>query len=472
VDIGRMHGLLARFSRDFSLGVLANGGVTKAVRESLAAHGKLEQRASPLAPQLVFWLVICMVLMRDRSIPAVFSALIEAGRQLFPGLSRHAVSDGALAHARERLGAQPFETFFMATTQSIPNDLWFHGLRPRAIDSFCATMPDTARNRKRFPMQKSYRGRVAWPQLRATCVVDIRTRGIIAAHMGNTREGEQTQAEMLWNAVSADDLLIEDRGFFAAHDFNTLNQRDCKFLCRMPKNVHPRLVQRLGPGDSLVELVYRRPRKPGEAPDSHIGRPSKTKVVRLIVRLIEYRLKASRVRYRLVTNVFDPNITPQEFAEVYHWRWDAEIAFDELKTHLMAVRHGKQHTIFRSKHPTLVQQEFWAMLAAYNLVRSLMGHAAATAGIDPQELSFLESLHVIEASMQIAQIVPGPDRPHIFRRLLADLAECRINRPRRPRSFPRVVKSRRTAYAVKQRHHRESALKIDIVLPAARKRVA
>jgi hypothetical protein len=223
---------------------------------------------------------------------------------------------------------------------------------------------------------------------------------------------------------------------------------------------------------SSAACVYRRPRKPGEAPDSRIGRPSKTKAVRLIVRLIEYRLKASRVRYRLATNVFDSSIAPQQFAELYHWRWDAEIAFDELKTHLMAVHHGKQCTIFRSKSPTLVQQEFWAMLAAYNLVRSLMGRAAATAGIDPRDLSFLESLHVIEASMQKAQTAPGPECPRIFRRLLVDIAECRIDRPRRHRSYPRVVKSRISTFAVKKRHHRESVPKIDIVLPTARKRVA
>lgn len=470
--IGKMHGLLAEFSRKFSLGVLANDTIARQAQQSLAAHGKLAQRESPLHPQFVFWMVICMVLMRDRSIPAVFAALVNMGRELFPNLSRKAVSDGALAHARQRLSADVFATFFRATAQQSPVTPWFYGLRPRAVDGVRVTMPDTPANRQQFPLQKTGRGRAAWPQLRATCLVDIQTHAITSAAPGSIHEGEQTLVQSLWNDLSPSDLVVEDRGFFSADDFWQLNQHGRKFLCRMPKSVKPRLLQKLGPGDYLVELVFRRPLEPRETPAHHRGRPGKTKKVRLMVRLIEYKLKGFRDYYRLVTNVFDTVIRPKEFASIYHWRWDAEITFDELKTHLMTVAHGKQHTTFRSKSPELVLQEFWAMLAAYNLVRDLMFRAAKQAGFSPLELSFTDSLQVIEGLLQKAQTATASERPRLFLQMLKDLAECRLDRFRRLRSFPRVIKVKMSKFPVKRRTHKGTMLQIEILLPSNSKRFA
>lgn len=472
MGIDRMHGLLARFSEHFDLGVLTHGRTQRLVHESLVAHGKLASRECALKPRLVFWLVICLTLMRDRSVPAVLATLIEAGRKLFPALSRRAVSDGALAHARKRLGADVFGTFFKGTAAAIDDTPWFHGLRPRAIDGFRATMPDTPANRKRFPLQKTGRGKAAWPQLRAVCLVDVKTREIADAKMSNIREGEQKLARRIWGSLGEHDLMIEDRGFFAAEDFWRLEKQGKKFLCRMPETVKPRILQIFGDGDTLIEIQFRRPLEPGEQPDNTHGRRNKTKKERIVLRMIEYKLKGHKGRYRAVTDVFDRSITPQEFATIYHWRWDAEIAFDEIKTHLMAVHHGKQNTLFRSRSPELVEQEFWAMLAAYNLVRSLMQTAAKSGDIDPLELSFTDSLRVIEGALREVQSAADAELPRLYRRLLTDLVECRLDRTRRPRIFPRVVKLKMSNFLVKKKHHKESKLVVNIVLPPDTRRVA
>lgn len=55
----------------------------------------------------------------------------------------------------------------------------------------------------------------------------------------------------------------------------------------------------------------------------------------------------------LVTNVTDPgDIAAAEMAAVYHERWQAELVFDELKTH----QRGSG-VILRSRKPELVEQE-------------------------------------------------------------------------------------------------------------------
>ena len=461
--IDRMHGLLAEISGRFHLDVLANRDVVDAAEASLAAHGKLGGRKMPLKSPLVFWLVIMLVLRRDRSVPNNFGALIGACRDLAGGLSRKAVTDGGLARARQRLGPEPFETFFENQTEA-RRAPWFHGLRPVAADGVRLTMPDTPANLARFPRQRSGRGKAAWPQMLAVCLLDIADRRIVGAAFDNIRTGERALGRTLWPRLDEDDLLIEDKGFFKREDLWRLDEAGQRFVCKLPGKPKYKVLRVYGPGDYLIEMRGRRPREAGEARDHRRGPRGDTKKFKLVVRLIAY--KVNGIEHRIVTNVFDREIAPEDFAKIYHWRWDAEIAYDELKTHLMTVRHGQAKTVFRSKSPALVEQEFWAMLCAYNLVRGLMAEAGRIHGIDPLEISFTASLAVIEDSLIAIQRAADKELPRLHRRLLRDLAECRPDRPRRPRQWPRVVKAKMSNYRVKQEHHHESNLAFEVNLSA------
>ncbi len=145
----------------------------------------------------------------------------------------------------------------------------------------------------------------------------------------------------------------------------------------------------------------------------------------------------------------------------YHERWESEISYDEVKVHLETVKHGTQHTVFRSKSPELVEQEFWAMLSTYNLVRGLMAEAAVKHDIPPLELSFVDSLEVIGLTLAEVQSAPDERLPFLHERLLEDLADCRLDRPRRPRVYDRVVKAKMSNYAVKRAHHRQQSRDIE-----------
>ena len=95
------------------------------------------------------------------------------------------------------------------------------------------------------------------------------------------------------------------------------------------------------------------------------------------------------------------------------------------------------------------------MLATYNLVRELMLDAARAHDIPPRELSFVDSLVVIGLTLPEVQSAPDRRLPFLRRRLLADIAECRLDRPRRPRVYDRVVKVKMSNYALKRPHHRQ-----------------
>jgi IS4 transposase len=124
-----------------------------------------------------------------------------------------------------------------------------------------------------------------------------------------------------------------------------------------------------------------------------------------VVRVIDYRLKGVKDAepiYRLITTILNPTQAPaQELAALYHERWEIETALDELKTHL----RGAQ-IVLRSKTPELVKQEFWGLLMAHFAIRGLMHEAALRADEDPDRLSFLHSVRVVQRQMARAAAIP------------------------------------------------------------------
>jgi len=125
----------------------------------------------------------------------------------------------------------------------------------------------------------------------------------------------------------------------------------------------------------------------------------------MVVRVIDYRLKdvpGAEPIYRLITTILDSARAPaQELAALYHERWEIETALDELKTHL----RGAQ-IVLRSKTPELVEQEFWGLLLAHFAIRGLMHEAALRADEDPDRLSFLHSVRVVQRRLARSAAIP------------------------------------------------------------------
>ncbi len=128
-----------------------------------------------------------------------------------------------------------------------------------------------------------------------------------------------------------------------------------------------------------------------EDPAGSANGRKKWKKIEIVVRVIVFQIRGFRP-VRLITTILDPAITAKEIIKHYHKRWDIEIAYDEIKTHQCATLRGQMPTIIRSKRADLVEQELYAILIMYNLIRSLIHEAASKHGKDPLLISFLDSL--------------------------------------------------------------------------------
>lgn len=111
-------------------------------------------------------------------------------------------------------------------------------------------------------------------------------------------------------------------------------------------------------------------------------------------------------------------------------------------------------TIFRSKNSELVEQELYGMLIAYNLLRDLMYQAANKYDKDPLLLSFLESLQLVVDAIQFITYASLKLRQIQSEYLLLLISECEIDRPRRNRINPRVVKIKMSKFKRKNSTHK------------------
>jgi hypothetical protein len=210
--------------------------------------------------------------------------------------------------------------------------------------------------------------------------------------MDKYKTDEITLATAVVPALRKGMLCLADRFFPAYELWWKAAQTGAELLWRVRKNARLEVDKRLADG-SYLSRIYR------STPDRRNGRKA------VVVRVIEYRLKdvpGAEPIYRLITTILDPRLAPaKELAALYHERWEIETALDELKTHL----RGAQ-IILRSKTPELVQQEFYGLLMAHFAIRGLMHEAALQADEDPDRLSFVHAVHVVQRRMPRYVAIP------------------------------------------------------------------
>jgi hypothetical protein len=213
-----------------------------------------------------------------------------------------------------------------------------------------------------------------------------------AARMSKYRTDEITLAQQVVPALRQGMLCLADRFFPGYKLWRMASRTGADLLWRTRQNARLDIDQRLSDGSYLSRLYA-----------STSDRRNQRKGI--VVRVIDYRLKDvkdAEAIYRLITTILDPTQAPaKELAALYHERWEIETALDELKTHL----RGAQ-IVLRSKTPELVKQEFWGLLMAHYAIRSLMHEAALKADEDPDRLSFLHSVRVVQRRMARYVAIP------------------------------------------------------------------
>lgn len=102
--------------------------------------------------------------------------------------------------------------------------------------------------------------------------------------------------------------------------------------------------------------------------------------------------------YRLITTLLDPRLAPAKaLVDLYHRRWEIETAYCELKSTILGGR------VLRGRYPSGIEQEMWALLTLYQVLRTAMSDATLTrTDIAPGQTSFSVALHASRDQVVLA----------------------------------------------------------------------
>lgn len=456
MGFAKIEEFLSQHSGSFCLEVFRRSGADEVVCRALDDTGCWHKRLCALTAPLVVWTVLSMSMFRSLSIPNVFARVMEATRGVRRLSLKRPVTPEALCHARARLGWEPLRLLAQGVLKIVANGD-FLGLRPYALDGFTMDVPDRPENVIGFGRQVGSRGPAAFPQLKGVGLLDVASRQFVDCVWGPWNMSEFVGAEMLLTPenLGQNACVFLDRRFTKVQLWHELMDRGIHFVHRLSSCYKPRISAELGTGDWLIE-AGRWVDIPPEERTKCRGRGGKRKRRwgSRTLRLIQFRIGHNEV-VQLVTDLVDPVKYPaHEIALGYHIRWDVELAIDEVKTHLATVQHGTTQTTFRSQKPRGVIQEAWALIAVYNLIRGLMVEAAEVHDLSPIEISFVDTLEVIRMALPRLQSCSARQGLPLYRQMLEDIADSSIDRPRRKRWAPRVVKQKVGTFLKKRPGHR------------------
>jgi hypothetical protein len=395
------------------------------VDDVLAATRTVERRVRLVPARVTVYLLLAGALFAELGYRQVFD-------RLCPGLADRAParpSGSALRQARQRLGPAPLKALFdlvSGPVATMGSQVRWRRLLVVAVDGTLLPVPDTPENLAVFAKQRCNNGSGGYPQVRMAALVSCGTPAVIGAVFGPATTGELEYTGRLAGDLCVGMLLLGDRNFAAADLLNRMAATGAHLLvrCKSGRRLPP--VARCVDGSFLARLGA------------------------LTVRVIEAEISivtSKGVRtghYRLLTTLTDPVAYPaRELIRLYHERWEIETAYAELTSTILGGR------VLRARTPIGIEQEIWALLVAYQVLRTAMTDATdSVPGTDPDRAGFTIALSAARDQLVLAAGVIADTAVDLVgcigRRILAQLLP-----KRRVRTKDRIVKRAISKYNVR-----------------------
>lgn len=409
------------------------------VQDALKQTGH-HKRNCPRVPRLwMAYFLIAMALFSDDSQAAVCGRL----RPYHPGA---APSSGAIAEARKAFAVAAMrllarKAICLLGGPDTPG-AFYKDMRLMSIDGTMLNVQDSPENARLFGRPNSGSGPGPFPQVQVLALCETGGHVIWRWQVKPRRRGEAVIAPTLLRHLRPDMLLLEDRGLFCHRTAHHVRKRQAHLLARS-KSCITLVPKRVLPDGSFVATL--RPSPKAKKEERAAGG--------IEVRVVDYTLEGTRHEddgkpHRLVTTLLDHEKYPaEELVILYHERWEQELAFDELKTHLL------RQKVLRSKTPRGVLQEVEGLMLAHFLVRRVMQEAAEAECLDPDRVSFTGAVKVLHCRLPEIPKGAGPVKLKKWWEGVVEEVSKKVVPPRRARVNPRVVKRQISKWSKKKPCH-------------------
>jgi hypothetical protein len=393
VTIARLITVAAGVFAPGHLGELTRYVPFELVDDVLAQTGAVQRRLRQLPSRVGVYFLPALGLFPKLGYARVWDKLVAG----LDGLSVPRPSEKALRELRRRLGPAPLKALFevLAGPLAQPRTpgTCFAGMRTVAFDGLNSLkVPDTDRNCGWMGRIRYRMGFAGYPTLRLMCLAETGTRGLLGATIGAAGDrDEATLALRLLPLLRSGILVLLDRGFDAVSFLTAVHRTGAMLLARVRSQRVPPILKHLPDGSYLSDLDG------------------------LAVRIIEADVTmrgadGTRVgdRYRLITTLLGHHRYPADaLIRLYHERWKIESAFLALR-HTMLDGH-----VLRSGDRAGLEQEEWALLTLYQLLRMAMVDAVETRpSTNPDRASFTRGTDGRRRNRHPrAHPAPRPDTP-------------------------------------------------------------
>lgn len=378
-----------------------------------------------------------------------------------PHLAELSVTGEAYCKARARLPVELFRRLMTKVVEAVTETcdaaaLW-HGHRIWHVDGSSCSMPDTPQLQAAFGQPGGQRPGCGFPVAHLMMLFHATTGCLLRIVTAPLRTHDMAQVHRIHEALSANDVIVADRGFCSYAHLATLWNRGVFAVFRLHQKtivnfrkgrdyVRPRgdrrsarnrkgkprsrWVKWLGTCDQIVEYFKPKQRPKWMTAEAYAELPDS-------IRLRELRYRVTQRGYRvreivLVTTLLDANSYPaDELATLYQRRW-------EIETNLRHLKQTLRMDVLRTKTVDGIHKELAMYAIVYNLVRLVMLQSSCSQNVPLNRISFIDTLRRLRnASIKapLRKILVLPERPHRF--------EPRV-RKRRPKNYPLMQKPRRT----------------------------
>jgi putative transposase len=411
---------------------------------SLKAELGIRERRRVFSLPVTVWLMMVQRLSGGTLADAVSELVAGNGWDLLEPCKRVrqgiiSPNTGAYSEARQRVPVQASRRVAEHTFRQLRAAMATEPLRDRLfiVDGSSIRLAHTPALLQQYGAARNQHGDSHWPIMRVVTMHHVVTGMALppcyGPMYGDGAVGEQQLAEQMLDGLPDRSVLIGDRNFGIFSLMWLAHSRGHDVVVRLQRERAVQLNEELdATGDHRVEW---RPSRSDRK--SHPELPA---AAGLTGRLVIVRGEGASELLYLFTTLAE---TAGQIAALYKERWNIETDLRSLKEQM------KLHSI-TAKTPDMAASELLLAVAAYNLIRAVMQHAARQAGVEPRRLSYSRSQSCF---WPFIRAVSGRCTQHQFQRqwevLIRAVGQCKLPNRSRP-SAPREVWLKRSAFPIRR----------------------
>lgn len=324
-----------------------------------------------------------------------------------------------------------------------PLHLW-QGRHAKLVDGSTFLMPDTPKNQAAYPQNPAQKPGIGFPIARFVVVISLATACVIdcaiAKYQGK-ETGETALLRQIMGCFCKGDVAVADR-FYGNYWMIVLLMHvgvDVCFRKHQKRHTDFRRGRRLGQDDHIV--TWHRPgRPPWMSKELYNWMPKSIELreIRYVITKPGRKQDPFVIATTITAVQGDDAVQREDLAELFGFRWNAELDIRSVKTHL-----NLNH--LRCKSPEMVRKEFWVTMLAYNAIRTTVLGSAWICSTRPREVSFVSCCQFVLAAWDIIDTRTARDHRIYCVSRLEQIGKCRVGQ-RPGRLEPRVRKKRGSNY--------------------------